>query len=212
MAEHHLVISQGVEAVFSITVAGLNIRIVTHYANPSSVTVNQAMANAVFDSVKALWSTNLAPHCPITTSFFAVGLRDINTAGNAQVFSNTAAVVGSAAVAEALPRQIAACLTVRTARAGKMFRGRMYWGGFAESANGADNHIATAAKTALDAFASGFLTAANVSGLTFGVAHRPTAFDENTGLPISPGLGFITPASQVQCRDNVWDSQRRRAG
>lgn len=211
MAENHLVIAQGVEASLHVFLGAVRTSIVIHYSNPSSVTVSQTLANTVFDSLKSLWTTNLATHCPPTTIFTDVNLRDINTAGNALVASNTAQAPGTAAGGERLPNQIAACLTVRTARAGKMFRGRMYWPGFAETANAADNHIIAAAKTALDTFATNFITAANVGGLTFGVAHRPTAFDEITGLPISPGLGFITPATQVVCRDNIWDTQRRRA-
>lgn len=195
----------------SCIVAGRLVNVIVHWANPSSVTVNAALANTVFNSVKALWNTNLAASSPPGTSFVGVGLRDINTAGQAEVASDSASVVGTAPTGEALPRQIAAVLTVRTARAGKMFRGRMYWGGFAEQANGADNHMTAGFKTSIDAFAAGFLTAANVGGLSFGVAHRPTAFDEITGLPITPGLGFITPAISVTCRDNVWDTQRRRA-
>lgn len=212
MAEKHLVVPQGVEGLLDIAVASRNTNVVIHWSNPSGATVDANMANTVFGSLKALWTTNLAPQCPVTTAFTGIRLRDINTPGNALISSSGAAANGSSATNEALPRQIAACLTVRTAKAGKQFRGRMYFTGFSESANGADNHMAAATKTALDAFAAGFVTAANVANLVFGVCHRPTAFDENTGLPISPGLGFVTPAIQVVCRDNVWDSQRRRAG
>lgn len=208
----HLVVSQAVEASL---VFFLNLRpgrVIIHYNNPSASAVDVAMANTIYTSLANLWTAQLAPLCPTTVSFVRVDLRDLNQEGMGLVASTAAAHNGTAAAADLLPVQIAACLTVRTEKAGKKFRGRMYWGGFAETANGTDNHMTTAAKTALDAFSNGFVAAANVAGLTFGVLHRPTAFDEITGLPIAPGLGFVTPATSVLCRDNVWDNQRRRAG
>lgn len=212
MAQHHLVIGQTVQGLIGVTVGTKNTSIVVHWLNPSSAAVNSALAEQIFVSLKTLWNANLAALCPPSTLLNGVYLRDISTEGNALVSSTGPAAPGTASAADLLPRQIAACLTVRTPKAGKKYRGRMYWPGFAESASGPDQHMTTAAKAALDTFSNGFLTAVNVGQLTFGVAHRPTAFDENTGLPISPGLGFTTPANQVLCRDNVWDNQRRRAG
>jgi hypothetical protein len=212
MAQHHKVISQGVEANLVLFLNTTAARIVIHYTNPGSVPIDEALANSIFGSLAGLWTANLATFCPTTVAFARVDLRDINSEGQPLVASTATGHNGTAAAGQLLPNQLAACLTVRTNRSGRKYRGRMYWAGFAETANGSDNHMEPTFKTALDAFASGFVSAASVGGLTFGVAHMPTAFDENTGLPISPGLGFITPANQVICRDNVWDSQRRRAG
>lgn len=210
-APHHLVIANCVQIIHAILVSSKTVFVVTHNDIGPTAPVSVAMANAYFDSVKALWLAQLAALCPTTTVFSNVQMRDIRSAGMPLVMSTTPSVGGSASAADALPRQIAACLTVRTNRAGRQFRGRMYWAGFAETANGPDNHMTTAAKTALDAFAAGFVAAASPSGSAMAVAHHPTAFDEITGLPISPGLGFLTPATQVVCRDTTWDTQRRRA-
>ena len=207
----HLVIPETVESMIDIAVASKATSVVIHHLIPAQTAVNATLAEALFASLKTLWSTNLATHCAPSATFTGVRMRDLRGPGLALVSSTGAPASGTAPTGEALPRQIAACLTVRTNRAGKSFRGRMYWTGFAEQANAADNHIATTTKTALDTFAANFIAAANVSGLIFGVAHRPTAYDEVSGLPISPGLGFTTPATQVICRDNVWDTQRRRA-
>src|SRR5262249_36168648 len=108
------------------------------------------------------------------------------------------------------PHSVAAVVTLRTAQAGRKFRGRCYIPGFTEVANDANGHMTVAMKTAMDSFSAGLVGAANQNGTQLGVLHRPTAFDDGTGLPISPGLGFITPVTQAVTRDDIWDSQRRR--
>lgn len=211
MPQKFLVIPDTVQFMFVTTVASKSVYCVTHALVPAGSSVTPAFVTSVFDSIKGLWGTNLGPLCSTTTFFQPAFARDLRAAGLPLVQATSAAVAGTASAADTLPRQIAACLTIRTNRAGRKYRGRNYWAGFAETANGADNHMSTAAKTAIDAFAAGFIAAHNVNGIQLGVAHRPTAYDDITGLPISPGLGFTTPATQVVCRDNVWDSQRRRA-
>jgi len=211
MPQHHLVIPDTVQVIHAGLNAGIGWRVVTHCLIPASSPVNVALADAIFNSVGPLWSTNIAPECPTTTSFNFTSVRDLRAASQPDIASTGTVRNGTAPTTDALPRQIAAVITVKTGLAGRKYRGRMYWAGFAESANGATGHMTAACKAALDAFAAGFMAAANVSGLQIGVAHRPTAFDEVTGLPISPGLGFTTPAVQFLCRDDIWDTQRRRS-
>ena len=210
MPQHHLVIPDTVQARFLFNVNGSTQSIVTHFLVPANYSATPTSASALFDSLKALWAANLASHCPTTTIWASVVLRDLRQQAMPEISSTTPPQAGTGTAVDALPRSIAAVLTVRTNSAGRKFRGRMYWGGFSEEANDATGLISAAVKTALDTFASGFLSAANIGGVTFGVAHRPTAFDDITGLPISPGLGFTTPATQILCRDRIWDSQRRR--
>lgn len=215
-APHLLVIPNTVQARHLITAGSTAGYIVTHSTIPSATAVDVNLANALFNSIKALWTAQLAPLCPATApntvAYQSVLLRDLRQPNLAEVSSNSAAALGTAATQDLLPRSIASCFTIRTLNAGKRFRGRMYWFGYAETANGADGRMTAAAKTAFDAFCAGFLTAANVNGLQLGVSHRPTTFDPITGLPIDPGRGFTTIATQVLCRDTRWDSQRKRAG
>lgn len=212
MAQHHLIIADCVEVKHAVVVGGKAIYIVNHAAIPAQTQVTVALADTVFTSMKSLWTSHLAPLCPATTGYSGVVLRDLRSEGMPEVSSSAAGVTGSDATGDALPRQIASCLTFRTNRAGRKYRGRAYWGGYSETANGTNGHMSAAAKAAIDAFAAGYRTASNVGGLSLVVAHRPTAFDEATGLPISPGLGFMTDVTQVLCRDDIWDNQRRRAG
>lgn len=209
MPQEHLVVADTVESALKITSNGRSLRVVIHHIIPAGTSVNVALADSLFTSLRALWATNLQAQCPSTTSFSGIDMRDLRQQGQPLVSSTGASQSGTGA-GDALPNSVAACLTVRTNRAGRQYRGRMYWGGFAELANGPSGTIIAATKTALDAFAANFIGAANVSGMVFGVMHRPTAFDPITGLPISPGLGFTTPATSVVVRDVLWDSQRRR--
>lgn len=212
MAQKHLVIPETCQCQMVFAVAGRNTSVVFHYKIPAGTPVNVTLSDAVFTALKSRWNSNLAALCSSSTTFTGVNLRDLRDQGFPLVPSTGASAAGTAPTTDTLPRQIAACLTVRTGKAGRKFRGRMYMPGFAEVANDVNNHMTAAAKTALDSFAANFLSSANVSGLAMGVAHRPTIFDENTGLPIDPGRGFIEVATAVVCRNDVWDNQRRRAG
>lgn len=210
MPQHHLVIPDTVESILKVgNGAARTFHVVIHSLIPVGTQVTPALAEALFASLKPLWTTNMAPDVPTTAAFSGVDMRDLRNQGLALVSSTGAAAAGTG-TGDLLPGSIAACFTLRTNRAGRSYRGRMYWGGFAESANSVTGTMGAATKARFDAFCAGFISAANVSGLTLGVAHRPTAFDEITGLPISPGLGFTTPVTSVVCRDVNWDSQRRR--
>lgn len=211
MPQHHLVVQDTVQAHWVITIGGSTLTWTTATIVPTNFQVTPSAANALFDSVKALWAANIAALVPSSTVLSKVQLRDVRSEGLALVDSNTSSVPGTATPGETLPKQIAAVITLRTNRAGRKYRGRFYLGGFAETANDSTNHMTAACKAALDAFAAGFISAYNVGGTALGVMHRPTSFDEVTGLPIAPGLGFTTPVTLVVCRDNVWDTQRRRA-
>jgi len=209
---HHLVIADAVEINHRVQVAGRETSIVNFAQIPVGTAVTPTLATDVYNSMGALWDSTIGVHCPPGTTYHRVELRDIRSSGLPLVASSGIPHEGTDTVTENLPRQIAAVLTLRTGRAGRRFRGRAYWCGFSEGANGPDNLITATAKSALNSFATGYMAATNVSGLQLAVAHRPTAFDEITGEPISPGLGFLTIVTQVECRDNIWDTQRRRAG
>lgn len=212
MAQHHLVVADTAEVVHRGVAAGRAWHVVNHVTIPAGQPVNVTLAQAIFNAVAIQWNTSLSPQMATTTQYQAVDMRDLRTPNQAIVSSTSAAVVGAAPSSDALPASLASVLTLRTAQAGRKFRGRSYWPGFAEIANDATGLISAAAKTALDAFAAQYITAHSQSGCSLAVTHRPTAFDEGTGLPISPGLGFSTPVIQVLVRDRRWDSQRRRLG
>lgn len=212
MPQHHLVIPDCVEVTHNLAVAGRTVHVVNHCRVPVGQGINPTLADTVFTAMRNLWTSNLASLCPPSTGYTGLTLRDLRDQGQPLVPSAATEALGTATGIDTLPRQLAACLTLRTNRAGRAFRGRSYWTGFGEAANGTDNRYSATMVTGINAFAAGYRVAMSTGGLTLAVAHRPTVFDASTGLPIAPGLGFITDVTTVSSRDTIWDSQRRRAG
>lgn len=171
--------------------------------NTGAVNITQALTNTIGAAIKTSFtSSSHATNIHTTVTLANVGLRDIRTAGQTEFLDSGAAVAGTA-TGDLLPPQVALCITLRTARAGASFRGRVYLPGWAESLNAAGG---TAVGTAVAVtFISNIKTNLTSSGLDLGVLSRP---DPDR---VPPSLGFITPVTSVVCRDAVWDTQRRRA-
>lgn len=212
MAQNHLVIPQTFQTRFIFAGEGglTSWNVVTHSVIPDGSPVDVNLANAILQGVAGLWNTTIGTFCATTTTFAGLRVRDLRSANLAEIPSSVGGASGTAGAGDNLPLNIASCFTVRTGRAGRQFRGRSFWAGYTEDANGANGRMAAAFVTQAEAFAAGLITAHNKLGTQLGVAHRPTVFDPTTGLPIAPGLGFTTPAILVELRDDRWDSQRRR--
>lgn len=168
-----------------------------------TVTVNQTLANTVGAAIKsAFTSSGLAAVVSSSVDLVNVGLRDISTANLAEFLDNGAAVPGTDA-ANALPPQTALVVTLRTANAGKSYRGRTYLTGFTEASNEADGTVSVAARTAATAFLNAINTALAASSMSLAVMSRPNAAHAKAG--------WSTAVTTVQMRDAIWDTQRRRA-
>lgn len=172
---------------------------VLHYINDLSTPVNQALADALHAKVTAaLTSSSIRPQWGTNWSFASVSVRDLDVA-NQPMYTSTGSPVAGTAATETMPAQNCVVVTVRTALAGKSYRGRVYLSGWAEVANLNSGLIATPARTAAQAFVA--------------------ALDEleDLGFPYSLKLGVAsrtlevtTPATGYVVRDAVWDAQRRR--
>jgi hypothetical protein len=179
-----------------------------------SVTFNQALANALDTAIKSSWSANLAPRCATSFSLTSVGVRDINTPSNPEFIGSGAAVVGTG-TGDILPRQIALCVTLRTALTGPSHRGRVYINGFVEAENDVNQLASSAAQTGAVAFVNGIMTALGNNGLQLAVLSRPVearvipAVPEIT-IPGRPGQGLAVTVPVM--RNGTWDTQRRRRG
>lgn len=157
---------------------------------------SQAIANALDSAVKGhLTSSGLAALLATTTSLVAVGIRDIRAANEPEFVGANAAVPGTGA-GNPLPNEVAATFTLRTARAGKSYRGRVYLGGFIVGENTAAGQIAAALNTTAVSFLNSVLTDMGGQGITMAV--------------ISRKLLVPTPVTAIVARDTLWDSQRRR--
>src|SRR5689334_18708054 len=90
-------------------------------------TNSQGHADALGTAVLARFtSSGLKALCATTTSLLAVGIRDVRSANLVEYVSTASAVPGTGS-GDPLPNQDAAVVTLRTALAGKHFRGRVYF-------------------------------------------------------------------------------------
>ena len=157
---------------------------------------SQAIANAIGTAVNGHFTTSgLAALCATTTSLLGVGTRDIRVANQPEFQSAAAAVPGTGA-GNPLPNEVAAVVTLRTALAGRSYRGRAYFSGFIVGENSATGSIVAGLNTALVTFMTNVQTDLSASGITLAVLSR-------THLS-------ATPVTLIQTRDSEWDTQRRR--
>lgn len=182
-------------ALYALNVLGV--------VNTGAVAITQALTNTIGTAIKsALTSSTLGANIHTTVALANVGLRDVRSANTAEFLDSGGATAGTA-TGDVLPPQTAIVVTLRTAQAGRSFRGRVYLCGFAEASN------ATGGTSALGTAPVGFVTAIKsalvTSGLDLGVLSRPAP------LAAPPRAGFITPVTSIVMRDTVWDTQRRRA-
>lgn len=167
---------------------------------------SQAHANALGAAVLGHFTTSgLAALMATTTQLVAVGIRDVRVANQAEFVSVAAAVPGTGA-GDPLPNQLAAVVTLRTALAGKSYRGRAYFSGAIEAENDGTGKIAAAFNTALVAFVTDVQTDMAAEGITLAVLSRPRS---SPPFPVVYA-GAITPVTAIVTRDTEWDTQRRR--
>lgn len=202
-------------------VAGFN---VLHARKSGTMTIDQALANSVDAAVKSAWVANMAPLCANETGLGAVSVRDLSSPNQPEFVGNSPTVLGSDATSDSLPTGIALCVTLRTAKAGKSYTGRVYVGGFTEAQNGTNGGASQAAADGATNFVGDVKDALGTLGLVLGVLSRPsyaTVIKKETGYPDgsteeeilsqSPSrAGAITDVETVQARNLVWDTQRGR--
>jgi hypothetical protein len=192
-----LVIPDCVQAVikweFNTTPWAVN---VLHYTDSTFPTINQAVADAFAADVGAAWdASGIGPLTADEWRINGVSVRSIDVANQPPI--DAALVRTGTATGDALSPQLAVCITLRTALAGRSFRGRVFVPGGAEGDNAADGSITGAYGTACRNFVNAltdFTSGTDTFGLV--VASRTLA-DKN----------LVTAVVQ---RDSVWDIQRRR--
>jgi len=146
-----------------------------------------------------------------TVSFTGVEIQDIRQAG-LPVFRSTGAAVPGTGTGIELPDEVALVLTLRTARIGRQWRGRLYQQGWCSAALGAGNTATAAAVTALSNYPNALLAGFAAGGLSWGLIqpHRAAYVSPKTGTSFPERLAHIEPVVGQVVRDNHWDSQRRR--
>lgn len=159
--------------------------------------VDQSLANTVGAQVKALFtSSGLAAQISNQVTLGQVGIRDISSANNAEFLDEGGAAPG-AHVANLMPPQVAYCVTLRTARAGKSFRGRVYLPGWSVSGASATGSAVSIVQSTAVAFVNGLRTGLPSNGLSLAIVSRLLSSTELVTL--------------VQGRDLIFDTIRGRA-
>lgn len=170
-----------------------------------------AQANSILTALTtgAAW-TALQVFLSNTGGLQSVTIRDVNTANQALVQQTVAGANGSSS-GGALPNEVAAVITARTAFTGRQNRGRIYVPNWAVNALAAGNVIAAAAVTALNTWAQTIPTALSAQGYTLVLGQRQRqAYTGKTGTQHPARPAQSTPITQLVVRDNHWDTQRRR--
>lgn len=164
--------------------------------NPTHVAIDQALANTVGAAVKGFFtSSGWASHVNDHVTLHRVGMRDLSIANQLEYIDSAAAVSGSDP-SSILPLQTALTVTLRTALAGKSYRGRSYLFGCTEASNIDGGVIFPATRTSAVAWVNGIGSALSSHALELAV--------------VSQTLHIATPVAQVVSRDANWTSQRRR--
>jgi hypothetical protein len=171
---------------------------------------SQSHANGLGTAILGdLATSGLGPLLATSTQLFAVGIRDVRVANQAEYISVEAPVAGTGS-GDALPNQLAGVVTLRTALAGKSFRGRVYFSGAIEDENTSDGRIAGELNTALVDFMTAVQTDMATQGITLAVLSRPRFANLPPPLDVQTYAGAITTVIGIVTRDDEWDSQRRR--
>jgi hypothetical protein len=171
---------------------------------------SQAHADALGAAVLGRFtSSGLKALCATTTSLLAAGIRDLQAPNRAEFVSTASAVPGTGS-GDPLPNELAAVVTLRTALAGKSFRGRAYFSGAIVAESDASGKIVAAFNTAIAAFMTGVQTDMATEGITLAVLSRPRFANLIPPLDVQTYAGTITPVSAIVTRDTQWDAQRRR--
>ncbi len=170
-----------------------------------------AEANAILTAlITGSGWTGLAAGLAPTTGLASVTIRDVNTANQALITSS-AGGAGGAGTAPALPAEVALVATLRTALTGRANRGRIYIPGWASSAVIVGDLVSAGLVTALTTWASTIPAAFAGSGYTLVIGQRArAAYTGLTGTQHPARPAGSVPVTQLVCRDNHWDSQRKR--
>lgn len=103
-------------------------------------------------------------------------------------------------------------VTLRTAFAGKSYRGRLYFSGGDEDQNEDDGTILSFFNLALVDFVTRIRTAMTTEGLNLAVLSAPRFANLPPPADVETWPGAINDvvAGGIQTRDVQWDTQRRR--
>lgn len=208
-----VVIPATVQVVLNWTLpSGKTVHNVLHALVGSGFAADAATAQAIYAAIiaSAGWTAWKA-RINSGVSFAGVSLRDLRAAFLPLAESTGAATPGTGA-GTALPPGNALVVTLRTANAGRGFRGRVYLPGLDTGALAAGGVAAAGTMTDAAGFVSAVSAALTASGGTLAIAQPARAAYTGSGnTPHSARSAAAQTVTSIVVRDNTIDSQRRRA-
>jgi hypothetical protein len=186
------------------------IRNIVHGSFTTPPSNMQTLATQLYSSISTAWAGNLATLMATTTSFVEVQIRDMSNFLNPIFIATGTAIPGTAAGA-AMPFNNAIVLTEEIATRGKGLKGRIFLGGWSVDADGGSGAITSAAQQAADAFGLQLINAITSNNLDPCVAQvARQAYIGLTGTQHTARAASKVHVISYLCKDQVWDSQRRR--
>lgn len=172
----------------------------TNHLWASKTSFTQQDMQLLAEEVAASLQNDAIPYLSTGCGFALVRVVDERSEGAPQVIVTDAS--GGGVASDMLPISLTVCVTLRTQRRGRAYRGRVYIAGFVE--NQLDNQVwsGEAVNQALD-IVTAIQDACSTTGWTFGV--RSGQLD---GTPRQEAI--ITPVISVLSRSSLVTSQRRR--
>lgn len=180
--------------------------------NPTLPPIDATVAEAIFAAIKASTFMPAFLGCLAQSTIFqGISLRDISVANRFE-FQSTGASTFGTSTTDALPLSVASVVTLRTALAGKSFRGRVYLSGFAELCNDATGRADTQSQVSSVDFINAVNTALQAHAMRLAVLSRPFAAKTIPQKIIPSRGGGVQAMTAAESRNNKWESQRRRTG
>lgn len=174
--------------------------------------IDQALADALFTGIStAAGFVNLMALLAPTVVFERIAIRDIH-APNLNEFTSQGTPLSGGGTGDPLPLNVAAVVTVRTALAGKSFRGRTYFSGFTETQNDTQGRQSAAVNTAIVGAMTSINSILAGHSLTVAVLSRPADAHTVPAKTTPARVGQATAVSSFVARNSKWESQRRRTG
>jgi len=193
-------VPQCAEAVIKATIDGKNVFNVLNFWSPGGY--DQTDIDALADAVDTSWAANMLPLLHTSYEYsgtFVRGLEDIVDLESQSLGGAGAGAIGG----DSFPNNVAFVITAYTGHSGRSARGRIYIGGVPASITATQNTVsgtfATNVVSAIDQVVLDALTA----GWTYTIVSRVSL-----GAPRLVGIN--TKVTDIQARNLVLDSQRRR--
>ena len=186
---------------------------VLHMDYTTAGPLNPGIADSMLNDLLGIAATTTwLSHLPTSVALIGLDVRDLRAANNPLISSAVVNHPGTA-VGNALPPQTSMVITLRTAFAGRSFRGRVYLGGLSVNCSDSNGKIVGQANTDANAFVQNFGTVCTAVGGKWAILQRYLPPRTNhAGEDLPERQSAVVDITNTAARDNIFDTQRRRTG